>query len=305
MSIEISVITCSHNPRPDYLKQVLDALKRQTLDQQRWEYLLIDNASDDTLESRVDLSWRRNARHIREDNLGLTHARLRGISESVGDVLVFVDDDNVLDADYLEETTKIAEQWPLLGAFGGQVRGAFDKAPPEWTKRYWSRLVIREFDCDRWSNIPWLHETMPSGAGLCVRREVAAQYFEYHQTGKRKVIMDRSGKGLLSGGDTDLAATACDVGLGVGLFTALTLSHLIPSDRLEEDYLVKLVEGMAFSGPLVDSFRSNGATIMPTTAKTKLGDLVRMALMDRRERRFFQAVRKGERNAASFLGNAG
>jgi glycosyltransferase involved in cell wall biosynthesis len=305
MSVELSVITCSHNPRPDYLKQVLDALRGQTLDQQHWEYLLIDNASSEPLQTRVDLAGQPNARHIREDNLGLTHARLRGISESTGNLLVFVDDDNVLDADYLEQTTKIAEQWSLLGAFGGQVRAAFEEAPPEWTTKYWSRLVIREFDCDRWSNVPWLHETMPSGAGLCVRREVAAQYFEYHQTGKRKMIMDRAGKGLLSGGDTDLAATACDIGLGVGLFTTLTLAHLIPSDRLEEDYLVRLVEGMAFSSPLVNSFRSSGSPTISPTAKRRLADLARMALMDRRERRFFQAVRNGQRRAASFLENGG
>ncbi|MEP6740882.1 MAG: glycosyltransferase family A protein [bacterium] len=94
----ISVITCSHNPREDYLAQVIEALKNQTLDKQRWEYLLIDNASDKALEKRVDLSWQPNSRHIREENLGLTHARLRGIRESRNEILVFVDDDNVLDA---------------------------------------------------------------------------------------------------------------------------------------------------------------------------------------------------------------
>lgn len=118
MDLPISVITCSHNPQPDYLKQVIDALRNQTLDQQRWEYWLIDNVSDDALEASVDLSWHPNARHVREEKLGLTHARLRGIHESNGQVLVFVDDDNVLDADYLEQVCKISAAWPILGAWG-------------------------------------------------------------------------------------------------------------------------------------------------------------------------------------------
>ena len=110
MTVQISVITCSHNPRADYLAQVIEALKHQSLDKGLWEYLLIDNASDEALQARVDLSWQANARHIREEKLGLTHARLRGIRESRGEILVFVDDDNVLDSDYLEQVVDIGKR---------------------------------------------------------------------------------------------------------------------------------------------------------------------------------------------------
>ena len=46
---------------------------------------------------------------------GLTYARLRGIKEASGDLLVFVDDDNVLDPDYLETVQRVAEEKPFLG----------------------------------------------------------------------------------------------------------------------------------------------------------------------------------------------
>ena len=95
----VSVIICTHNPRPDAFRRVLDSLAAQTLPKAQWELLLVDNASDDRLEPRWPLSWHSNARHVREDQLGLTAARLRGIRESRGDVLIYVDDDNVLAAD--------------------------------------------------------------------------------------------------------------------------------------------------------------------------------------------------------------
>jgi glycosyltransferase involved in cell wall biosynthesis len=303
MNIVLSVITCSHNPRNDYLKQVVDALRAQTLDKRRWDYLLIDNMSYEPLAARVKLSWHPFARHLREEQLGLTHARLRAIQEAKGEVLVFVDDDNLLDADYLEQVTKIAESWPILGAFGGQVRPRFEQPPPEWTRQYWSRLVIREFDHDLWSNIPTAHEAMPSGAGLCVRRGVANRYLGYHKTGQRRLVLDRTGTSLLSGGDTDLATTACDLGLGVGLFTSLKLTHLIPPQRLEENYLTRLLEDLAFSGMVLNSFRPNDSPQRGIGAKTKTADLARMLLMNRRQRRFFRAVRHGERKAAQFLAN--
>jgi glycosyltransferase involved in cell wall biosynthesis len=96
---DVSVILCTHNPRDDYLGRVLIGLRSQTLSFQHWEFLLIDNASNEPLADRFDLDWHPNGRHIREDELGLTQARLRGSSEAVAELLLFVDDDNVLDPD--------------------------------------------------------------------------------------------------------------------------------------------------------------------------------------------------------------
>jgi glycosyltransferase involved in cell wall biosynthesis len=299
----ISVITCAHNSRLDYLQRVIEALAGQGLDRQRWEYLLIDNASDEPLSQRFDLSWHPKARHVREEKLGLTHARLRGIRESSGDVLVFVDDDNVLDADYLEQVVALAAAWPTIGAFSGQVRPGFEETPPEWTKKYWNRLAIREFDHDRWSNIPCLDHTTPNGAGLCVRRRVAIEYLRYHENGKRKFVLDRTGASLLSAGDLDLATTACDLGLGNGLFTSLKLTHLIPRERLEETYLLRLMEDQTYSAVVLNSFRSNGAEPARQTWKALAADQLRMLLKDRRERRFLRAARNGERRAQEFLSN--
>ncbi len=67
---DISVIICTHNPRPDYLGRVLEALKAQTLSKDQWELLLIDSASDDPIAGRVDLLWQPNAKHIRETAIG-------------------------------------------------------------------------------------------------------------------------------------------------------------------------------------------------------------------------------------------
>lgn len=306
MTFDISVITCSHNPRPEYINQVLDALKAQTLDRTQWEFLLIDNASREPLSPRIDLSWHPNARHIKEEQLGLTHARLRGIRESTGDVLLFVDDDNVLDADFLEHARKVGEEWPRLGVWGGQSRPGFETPPPDWTREYWSRLVIREFDSDRWSNQQSHADSMPCGAGMCVRRPVAQYYLGLHESGKRNVLMDRAGASLMSGGDSDMAMCACDVGLGMGLFASMKLTHLISEDRLTEDYLVRLLEGLAYSGVVLDSFRPPTSINFPSAGgkfSSSVADFARLLIRNRRDRRFFRAVRRGQQKAASFLHN--
>ena len=295
----ISVILCTHNPRPAYLRRTLDGLRRQTLSTKEWEFVLIDNRSDTPLSEALDLSWHGNARLIREEKLGLTPARLRGIRESRGDLLVFVDDDNVLDANYLEESLRIANERPFLGSWSGQCRPEFEEPPAEWTRRYWGNLVIREFDADRWSNLPRLAETMPCGAGLCVRREAANRYLDLHDSGQRAFQFDRTGDSLLSGGDNDLAACACDLGLGVGIIASLQLIHLIPPERLSLDYLCRLAEGIEFSSLLLDA---QYGVKLPRQGRFRAWiDRLRLMRLGGPHREIMQAVFRGRSKAYKVL----
>jgi hypothetical protein len=297
----ISVITCSHNPRADYLARVLGALATQTFGAEHFEFLLIDSGSSDPLEARIDLSWHPRSRCVREDEAGLTRARLRGIAEATGDLLIFVDDDNVLDPDFLEQAVRIYDTRPDIGSWSGASFPGFDEPAPSWTRRHWGNLVIRDVPRDIWSNLPMLPDTMPCGAGLCVRRAVADHYAALHREGKRPFALDRNGASLLSGGDNDLAACACDIGLGVGVFGALRLTHLIPANRLRESYLVSLAENIALSTVILRSFRMPSGAIPRLSLKRRLADALRSALMSSRERRVFQAVRRGERRAGEML----
>ena len=291
MSIVISVIICTHNPRRDYLEKVLKALQAQTLLVENWELLLIDNASDRILSSEIDLTWHPQARHIREEQLGLTPARLRGIKESIAETLIFVDDDNVLDTDYIEEALRISKEYLFIGAWGGQIRPEFETEPPEWTKAYWKYLAIREFNQDQWSNLLHQYETTPCGAGLCIRKFIAEKYAESITTQKERVKLGRKGKQLTSGEDSDLAFTACDMGFGTGQFTTLKMTHLIPSFRLQLDYIEKLMEGMTYSHTILDSLRGKLQTKISWKAKLKQQS-VRWQL-DPNQRRVYDASLRG------------
>ena len=291
MKRSISVIICTHNPRQNYLDRVLAALKSQTLPFEQWELLLIDNASEQTLSKTLDLGWHPNTRHIREDQLGLTPARLRGIREAQADVLVFVDDDNILDSDYLEVVLQISHENPQIGAWGGQIRAEFEVPPPEWAKPYLPYLAIREFSQDRWSNFPSINESTPCGAGMCVRKVVAQKYGEFVKSDPKRMGLDRKGDLLASCGDSDLALTACDIALGMGQFKNLKLIHLIPSNRLQEGYLLRLMEGMSYSCVILQSFRGNYPTKPLWT--TKLIQYCKRWRNDPITRRFSNAWQRG------------
>ena len=302
MTLNISVIICTHNPREQYLTRVLAALRTQTLAMDKWELLVVDNCSATPIAESFDFSWHPRARLVQENKLGLTPSRLRGIREAQAELLVFVDDDNVLDPDYLEVAWRVAEERPFLGAWSGQCRPEFEQPPPEWTRRYWGNLVIREFQRDVWSNLPRLPESMPCGAGLCVRREVASRYLRLHKQGARSLQLDRRGDSLLSGGDNDLAACACDAGLGVGLVSALRLSHLIPPERLTKHYLVSLSEGIQFSSTLLDA--KWGQPALPRSVIGRLIDVLRTLRLKGPHRQILRAVYRGRNHATKLLASS-
>jgi glycosyltransferase involved in cell wall biosynthesis len=256
MTFNLSVIICTHNPRPHYLGRVLEALKAQTLSKDQWEMLLIDSASDELIADRVDLSWHPNAKHIREDAIGLTHARVRGINESRGNLLLFVDDDNLLDTDYVEQAVQIAAEYNHIGAFGGSIRGELEVSPPDWVTPFIPGFAVDELDRDYWSNIIGWSRATPYGAGMCVRRSVAEAYAVASEMHPLQKLLDRTGTTIASGGDTDLAWTAIDLGMGTGRFKSLRLIHLIPKERLTEDYIIKLYASFGYSKVILDSLRS-------------------------------------------------
>lgn len=66
----LSVILCTHNPRPDYIQRVVAALRAQTLGVDQWELLVVDNASTVPVSSLVDLSWHPHGRHVVEPEWG-------------------------------------------------------------------------------------------------------------------------------------------------------------------------------------------------------------------------------------------
>jgi GT2 family glycosyltransferase len=298
--MNLTVVICTHNPKPVYLDQVLGSLRSQTVGPFDWNLLVVDNRSDAPLAGRVDLSWHPGARCVREEELGSLPARLCGIREASGELILFVDDDNVLAADYIEQGLSLAARWPRLGAFGGQILPRFDVAPPEWTRPYWRLLDIRELQSDLWSNLDDQLVTVPATAGMFIRSQVARAHATKVEQDAIRRLLGRKGDSLQVAEDMDMALTACDLGLGCGLFRQLELAHLLPPARLEEAYLLRLEEATEYSAVLLGAIRSPLARSEPGWLRwiwRRLG-LLRCPV---RERRFQLARERGREMARRFL----
>ena len=127
---------------------------------------------------------------------------------------------------------------------------------------------------------------------MCIRKEVADKYSDLVRFDPVRKSMGRKGNKLTSCEDSDMAYTACDLGLGTGRFARLKLNHLMPTERFQEDYLVQLLEASTYSEAIVESYRGK----FPQIGKTKLGklsDFLRFCRMTPLERRLHQARKRG------------
>lgn len=249
--IALSVILCTRDPHPGRLARTLAGLAKQTLQHSDWELLLIDNGSCPALWPASLPSpgpQLPNLRILSEPTPGLTPARLRGMAAAEGEVLVFVDDDNVLAPDYLACALAAFRASPRLAAAGGPVRPEFEAPPPTWASEFFGLLALHDHGAT-----PLLATGGPSaawpafspvGAGLCLRNSAGQTYTAAVQSDPHRAALDRRAGALTSGGDNDIVFTALRAGGDVAYLPALTLTHLIPASRLEASYLARLNRGI-------------------------------------------------------------
>ncbi len=300
--MDFSVIICAHNPRPHYLRRVLEALRAQTMPMARWELLVVDNASREPLAPTWDLSWHPHARHLREERLGLIHARARGIRESRGGILAFVDDDNVLAENYLETADGLLRQWPLFGVVGaGLAEGEFEVQPAKSIEYFVPGLIVWNMQKDHWINFGANSFGLPAGAGMCVRREVAEDFVRKAEADPLRQALGRSGPVLGAGEDQLLCFSAHDLGLGSGRFIALKLLHLIPKERVTEEYIAKLFAGFEWAEEFLHFIRQGTLRIRSKTPARQLKYLFRICTWRGIERRIFIAEEKARHDARRAL----
>lgn len=243
----ISVILPTHNPDPARFAATMRGLMRQTLPASLWELVIVDNRSTEPVTLPVGLNFASPPSVIQVSELGLTAARLGGFAASRAALIVMVDDDNVLDPDYLRHALAFAAAHPAIGTFGGKSLPAFEAAPPEWFDRAGLALGCRDRGDAEQAFIPSpaahldAYPAMsPIGAGMVLRREVAEAYREALVNRSGAQITDRRGNELSSGGDCDIVLCGLRAGWGTAYTPALSLRHLIPPGRLTIEYLARL-----------------------------------------------------------------
>ena len=102
------------------LRDALESLRAQTRPPE--EVVVVDNASTDDTESVArSFGSDLNLKLIRENNVGIPHARNRALEACTGDIVAVMDDDCVADPRWLAEIERPFLKDPRIGAVGGSL----------------------------------------------------------------------------------------------------------------------------------------------------------------------------------------
>lgn len=258
--VSVTVIIRTLNPHQPTLARVLEGLRRQTFPLDQTELIVVDNGSDSPLDAgSLGLGWHPHARVVREETRGKILAQRRGIREAspTCDLLLLVDDDNVLHADYLAVGARLAAGFPQLGVWGsGCIRLEHEQSPPAALRDLLWVLTAWDYPYDVWSSLRDFNYSVPAGAGMFVRRAVADRWVEVlDRSPIRRVLWLHEHPAILFSEDTDLALTAPDLGLGTGVFRDLRVDHLVRVGKISPERLLFLVENQQCAEVLIKRVR--------------------------------------------------
>ena len=134
--MKITVIICTWNCA-ELLDRTLKSLRHLHIPEGvSWELLVVNNNSPDNTDAVLDQHMRHlPLRRLFEANQGLSNARNRALTEARGDLIIWTDDDVLVDPHWLAEYHAAAQNWPEAGYFGGMIEPIFEAPPPKWLRR--------------------------------------------------------------------------------------------------------------------------------------------------------------------------
>ncbi len=240
----ISVILCTYN-RDRYLYNVLHSIAAGTLAPTEYEIVLVNNNSTDRTEEEChrftadhpDVAFR----YCVETQQGLSHARNRGIREAKGDILVYVDDDALVNAEYLQTYADFFVRSRDAVAAGGPILPQYDGCEePDWMSHYTRQLVTGKLWLgDKEREFPG--DAFPGGGNAAYRSSV------FESVGLFNVELGRKGNSLVGAEEKDLFDKMTSRGMKFYYLPTAILYHLIPPKKLTQDYFDRLTHGIGVS----------------------------------------------------------
>jgi glycosyltransferase involved in cell wall biosynthesis len=197
-----------------------------------WELVVVNNhCTDDTDEAVGRHKGRLPIRLLHEPRPGKSHALNTAIAAIRGGLILWTDDDVLVDEKWLEEHVAASEAWPEASFFGGPVQPWFEAPPPSWLTAAWPRVsaiyAIREVEE---SSPPMDARFHPCGANFAIRTNVQRQFLYDARLG-------RVGPSEVRGEETDVIFRLLSAGHRGVWVPGARVRHFIPRERLTLDYL--------------------------------------------------------------------
>jgi glycosyltransferase involved in cell wall biosynthesis len=240
--VDFTVAICTYNGAKR-LPDVFEALQQQTgTEQIAWEIIVVDNNStDDTKEviQTYQRQWSADQPFCYrfELNQGAAFARIQAVKAARGQLVGFLDDDNIPAPNWIAAAYAFGLAHPQAGAYGSQIHGDYEIEPTEDFKKvaFFFAVIERGTHPKKYDRRQGM---LPPAAGLVVRKQAWCD-----NVPDRPFLSGRTATWLPSGEDLEALAYIQRAGWEIWYNPAMEMHHKIPHWRMERDYMLKLVHG--------------------------------------------------------------
>jgi glycosyltransferase involved in cell wall biosynthesis len=247
----VSIVICCHNSAPRLPDTLRHLAAVQVPVEIAWEVLVVDNASTDETAGIAAQTWPAAGpaplRVVREPVPGLSNARRCGIREARLPIISFIDDDNWVAPDWIVRVQAIFAQHPEVGACGGRSEAVCETPAPAWFESCHGFFAVGS-QHPQPGDVTEVQGTILWGAGLNVRtpaaRNLLEQGFHFLNEGRR-------GNALTAGEDVEFILALRKCGWRIWYDDGLMLRHFLPTGRLQWPYVLRLLQGMGRSSPVL------------------------------------------------------
>jgi GT2 family glycosyltransferase len=231
--VKYSIIIATYNRSAELVHTLKSLAGLQTLSP--WEVIVVDNNSNDATRQVVEdavPAFPVPLTYLFEGEQGKAVALNTAIREARGEILLFTDDDALVEPDWLERAAAALEE--SGGAYvGGRVLPRWETERPAWmpnrSGRLWAVVALLDFGQARREfgrGIGW-----PLGVNMAVLASVFRQHGIWWDN-----RYDRVGNSLRGQGQREWCLRVRAAGLR-GFYTPdMLVHHLVPADRLKKPY---------------------------------------------------------------------
>lgn len=225
----ISVIIPTHN-RSGLLRQTVETLLQQDYPSDKWEIIVVDNASTDDTWSVIErlMLDHDRVRGMRDDRKGAHFARNSGAIAAKGEILYFTDDDMLADPSMLRNLLDGFNADQKVASVTGKVLPSWATEPPVWVLELCRNHLLSLLDL---------------GEALIVSDEDPG-VFSCHQAVKREVFFaaggynpDTNAEVFTGDNETGLNIKIRKLGHRFAYVGSAVTHHIIPESRMTQRYL--------------------------------------------------------------------
>ncbi len=258
--IKISIIIPTRN-RGFILEKTLNSLLLQNHQKNSFEIIIIDNNSEDKTQSICN-KYRKKypfycIRYIFESVPGLISGRHRGTFEAKGDILVFIDDDVIVDKGWLSAIDKAFNDETVY-LVGGKNLPIYEVDPPEWLNSFFTPNTYGKL-CGYLSLLDFGDEVKEIdpiyvwGLNFSIRKKTLLDCTGFHPDGYPKELIHFRGDG-----ETGLSMKIKMKGYRTIYEPKALVYHWIPKERMTREYFEyrQFIQGI--SGSFTELRTKNG-----------------------------------------------